>query len=196
MRTFTGLPPVPSDHLVPFTDQLRLAVAACLARFKGDSRYHTRARPALLPGLVCRTCPGPAGRAPPAAHPVDARSPAIQALDGVAAVLGHCPVLPHLCDGRTAGALTSRARPTALAPAGIIDAGVHPPAVRGLLTAAASHRTRAASRWPPCSVCSACGSSKPPGLARQRSPAARGRRAAGRGQPRSRARMVVVAMPD
>jgi integrase/recombinase XerD len=41
MRTFTDLPSVPSDHPVPFTDQLRLAVAAYLARFKGASRYHT-----------------------------------------------------------------------------------------------------------------------------------------------------------
>jgi hypothetical protein len=41
MRNFTDLPSVPSDHLVPFTDQLRLAVAAYLARFKGASSYHT-----------------------------------------------------------------------------------------------------------------------------------------------------------
>ena len=41
MMNFTELPSVPSDHLVPFTDQLRLAVAAYLARFKGASRYHT-----------------------------------------------------------------------------------------------------------------------------------------------------------
>jgi hypothetical protein len=41
MMTFTSLPSVPSDHPVPFTDQLRLAVAAYLARFKGASRYHT-----------------------------------------------------------------------------------------------------------------------------------------------------------
>ena len=41
MMTFTSLPSVPSDHVVPFTDRLRLAVAACLARFKGASRYHT-----------------------------------------------------------------------------------------------------------------------------------------------------------
>ena len=39
--TVTNLPSLPSDHMVPFTDQLRLAVAAYLARFKGDSRYHT-----------------------------------------------------------------------------------------------------------------------------------------------------------
>jgi integrase/recombinase XerD len=41
MMPFTSLPSVPSDHPVPFTDQLRLAVAAYLARFKGASRYHT-----------------------------------------------------------------------------------------------------------------------------------------------------------
>ena len=41
MMTFTGLPSVPSGHLAPFTDQLRLAVAAYLARFQGSSREHT-----------------------------------------------------------------------------------------------------------------------------------------------------------
>ncbi len=37
---FTELASIPSDRPVPCTDQLRLAVAACLARFKGSSRYH------------------------------------------------------------------------------------------------------------------------------------------------------------
>jgi hypothetical protein len=32
---------VPSDRPAPFADQLRLAVAVCLARFKGSSREHT-----------------------------------------------------------------------------------------------------------------------------------------------------------
>jgi hypothetical protein len=41
MTNFTELPSVPSDRLVPFTDQLRLAVAAYLARFKGSPRDHT-----------------------------------------------------------------------------------------------------------------------------------------------------------
>jgi integrase/recombinase XerD len=41
MTNFTELPSVPSDRLVPFTDQLRLAVAAYLARFQGSSRDHT-----------------------------------------------------------------------------------------------------------------------------------------------------------
>jgi integrase/recombinase XerD len=41
MMTFTELASVPSDPLAPFTDQLRLAVAAYLARFKDSSREHT-----------------------------------------------------------------------------------------------------------------------------------------------------------
>jgi hypothetical protein len=41
MRNFTDLPSVPSVHPVPFTDQLRLAVAAYLARFTGASGEHT-----------------------------------------------------------------------------------------------------------------------------------------------------------
>jgi integrase/recombinase XerD len=41
MMNFAGLVPAPCNHLEPFTDQLRLAVAAYLARFKGSSRYHT-----------------------------------------------------------------------------------------------------------------------------------------------------------
>lgn len=32
----------PLDQPAPFTDQLRLAVAACLARVKGSSREHTK----------------------------------------------------------------------------------------------------------------------------------------------------------
>jgi integrase len=41
MMSFTYLASVSSDCLVPFTNQLRLAVAAYLARFKGSSREHT-----------------------------------------------------------------------------------------------------------------------------------------------------------
>ena len=41
MTTFTQLIRTPSDSPEPFTDQLRLAVAAYLARFKGSSREHT-----------------------------------------------------------------------------------------------------------------------------------------------------------
>jgi integrase len=41
MMSFPELQSGSSDHLEPFTDQLRLAVAAYLARFKGSSREHT-----------------------------------------------------------------------------------------------------------------------------------------------------------
>ena len=41
MGTFADLPSVPSYSLASLTDQLRLAVAAYLARFQGSSRYHT-----------------------------------------------------------------------------------------------------------------------------------------------------------
>jgi site-specific recombinase XerD len=41
MMNSTDLASVPSDHPAPFTDLLRLAVAADLARFKGSSREHT-----------------------------------------------------------------------------------------------------------------------------------------------------------
>src|SRR5690348_4003445 len=41
MMTFTDLASLPSDPPEPFTDRLRLAVAAYLARFKGSSRKHT-----------------------------------------------------------------------------------------------------------------------------------------------------------
>ena len=41
MMNFSDLASLPSDRLVPVTDQLRLAVAAYLARFKGSSREHT-----------------------------------------------------------------------------------------------------------------------------------------------------------
>jgi integrase/recombinase XerD len=41
MMNFPELPSAPSDHPVPVTDRLRLAVAAYLARFQGSSRDHT-----------------------------------------------------------------------------------------------------------------------------------------------------------
>jgi hypothetical protein len=41
MMTFTELASVPSDPRAPFTDRLRLAVAAYLTRFKDTSREHT-----------------------------------------------------------------------------------------------------------------------------------------------------------
>jgi integrase/recombinase XerD len=91
MTNLTELPSVPSGHLVPFTDQLRLAVAAYLARFKGLLPLPHRVRPALLPGLVRRTRPRPAGcppHAPGAVPPVDAGDPPLQARHSLAAGYG------------------------------------------------------------------------------------------------------------
>jgi integrase/recombinase XerD len=41
MMSFTGLAFLSADHPPPFTGQLRLTVAAHLARFTGPSRQHT-----------------------------------------------------------------------------------------------------------------------------------------------------------
>ena len=77
MMTFTELPSVPSDHLVPFTDQLRLAVAAYLARFKGSSRYHTESDLRCYPIWCVKHGVDPlaAPPTPKAIDPVDARGP-------------------------------------------------------------------------------------------------------------------------
>ena len=137
MMSLTDLPSTPSDPLVPFTDQLRLAVAAYLARFSGASRYHTQSD--LRCFLVRRTWPGPAGRTPPApraVHPVDAGCPPVQALHRLTAVLGHRRVLPDLRHRWPAGALARRARPPALRPAGSPTLGFTHLQFEALLTAA------------------------------------------------------------
>ena len=134
MMNFTDLASVPSHPLAPFTDRLRLAVAAYLARFKGTSRNAHRIRPALLPGLVRRARPGPAGRAAPApgaVHPVDAGDPPVQALHRLPAVLGRGRVLPDLRPRRRAGAFARRARAPPFGARRITDPGIHAPAVRG-----------------------------------------------------------------
>jgi integrase/recombinase XerD len=41
MMNYAELASIPSGHPGPFNDQLRLAIAAYLARFKGSSREHT-----------------------------------------------------------------------------------------------------------------------------------------------------------
>lgn len=41
MMNFADLASVPCDPAVPCTNQLQLAAAAYLARFKGSSRYHS-----------------------------------------------------------------------------------------------------------------------------------------------------------
>jgi hypothetical protein len=54
---FTDLASVPSDHTVPFTDQLRLAVAASLARFKGPpASTPNPTSAASYPGVPSAAC--------------------------------------------------------------------------------------------------------------------------------------------
>jgi hypothetical protein len=128
-----------------------------------------RVRPALLPGLVRATRPGPAVRAPPApgaVHPVDAGDPAVQAIDRLAAVLGHPPgstgpASSTACwrtypPNTSAGPRSRRNR----RPWGSPTCNSRPCSPRP-----ANHRIRPTSHWWPCSGCSACGSSKPPGPA-------------------------------
>jgi hypothetical protein len=99
MLNFTDLASVPSHPLAPFTERLRLAVAAYLARFKGSLREHTEsdlrcylswyAEHGLDPLAVQRPAPG-------VVHPVDAGGPPVQALHRVPPVLGDGRVLPDL----------------------------------------------------------------------------------------------------
>jgi hypothetical protein len=134
MMNLTDLRSVPSDHLVPFTGQLRLAVAACLARFKGSSRYHAES------DLRCYL----AWCAQHGLDPLSARRPHLELyIRWMQEIRRFKPstvsrrfsvthrVLPDLRHRRPAGELTRRTRPPALGPAGIADPGVHPPAIRG-----------------------------------------------------------------
>jgi hypothetical protein len=132
MMTFSDLASVPSNPPAPLTDQLRLASSRLPGSLQGLLARAHRIRSALLPHLVRRARPGPAGRAAGplgAVHPVDARDPPVQVLHRIPAVLGHGRVLPHLRPRRHLAALTRRARPP---PRRITHARVHAPAVRGL----------------------------------------------------------------
>jgi hypothetical protein len=92
MMNFHELPSAPPDHPAPFTDQLRLAVAAYLARFKGPSRYHTESDLRCYLAWCAERGLDPAGRAPPApgaVHPVDAGDPPVQLSREAAATTAH-----------------------------------------------------------------------------------------------------------
>jgi hypothetical protein len=164
MMDFTELAAAPSDPPVPFTDRLRLAVAAYLARFKGSSRKHTESdlrsyltwcaehgldplaarRPHLELYIrwmqeIRRFKPSTVSRR----FSVTAGFYRTCALDGV---LQHSPA-EHV------------RRP--VVPAESPTLGFTHLQFEALLTAAGNRRTRAISRWWPCSGCWACGSSRP-----------------------------------
>ena len=67
---------------------------------------------------------------------MDARDPLLQALHRVTALLGRSRVLQDLRHRRSARALPGRARPAARSASRIAYLGIHPSAVRALLTAA------------------------------------------------------------
>ena len=162
---FTDLASVPSHPLPPFTDRLRLAVAAYLARFKGSSREHTES------DLRCYL----AWCAEHALDPLAAQRPHLElyirwmqeirrfkpstvsrrfsvtagfyrtcALDGV---LEHSPA-EHV------------RRPSV--PAESPTLGFTHLQFEACSPLPGNRRTRATSRWWPCSACWACGSSRPP----------------------------------
>ena len=134
MMNFTDLASRPSDRLVPFTDQLRLAVAAYLARFKGSSREHTES------DLRCYL----AWCAERGLDPLAARRPHLELYIrwmqeirrfkpstvsrrfSVAAGFYRTCVIDGLLEHSPAEHVR---RPSV--PAGVTDPGFHPPAVRG-----------------------------------------------------------------
>jgi hypothetical protein len=134
MTTFTQLAAAPSDPPEPFTNRLRLAVAAYLARFKGTSREHTESDlRSYLAWCAERGLDPLVARRPHLElyHPVDAGSPPAQAFHRLPEILRHSRVLPDLRPRRHPGALTRRARPPPFRPHRITHSGVHPPAIRG-----------------------------------------------------------------
>ena len=132
MTNFTELASVPSDRPAPFTDQLRLAVAAYLARFKGSSREHTQSD--LRCYLSWCTERG--------LDPLAARRPHLELyIRWMQEIRRFKPstvsrrfsvtagFYPDLRDRRPPGALTRGARLPPHGPSGITDPRVHSPVV-------------------------------------------------------------------
>ena len=166
MKNFTDLPSVPSDHLVPSTDQLRLAVAAYLARFKGASRYHTES------DLRCYL----AWCAEHGLDPLAARRPHLELYirwmqeirrfkpSTVSRRFSVTAGFYRTCmiDGLLEHSPAEHVRRPSVPPESPTLGFTHLQ-FEALLTAARESPTRATSRWSPCSGSSACASSKPPG---------------------------------
>jgi hypothetical protein len=133
MMTFTELAPAASDPPEPFTDRLRLAVAAYLARFKGSSREHTES------DLRCYL----AWCAQRGLDPLAAQRPHLELyirwMQEIrrfkpSTVSRRFSVVAGFTDlryRRPDAALARRARPPPRGARRITHPGVHPPAVRG-----------------------------------------------------------------
>ena len=138
VMTFTDLASVPSDPPGPFTDRLRLAVAAYLARFKGTSREHTES------DLRCYL----SWCAEHGLDPLAAQRPHLELYIRWMQEIRRFKrstvsrrfsvtrrVLPDLRPRPRPGALARRARAPSFGARRITDPGIHSPAVRG-----AAHR--------------------------------------------------------
>jgi integrase/recombinase XerD len=139
MMNFTELASASSDPPAPFIDQLRLAVAAYLARFKGSSREHTESDLRCYLAWCAERGLDPLAAQRPHTEPYTRWMQEIrrvQALHRLPAVLGRGRVLPDLRPGRRAAAFTRRACAPSRRPGRVTHLGVHPLAARGLLTAA------------------------------------------------------------
>ena len=163
--TFTELAPAPSDPPEPFTDRLRLAVAAYLARFKGSSRAHTES------DLRCYL----SWCAEHSLDPLAAQRPHLELyIRWMQEIRRFKPSTTHagspLWPGST-GPASSTVSCSTRPPSTSADLPFppnHPP--WGSLTCSsrpcspppANHPTLTTSRWWPCSACSACGSSRLP----------------------------------
>lgn len=140
MMNFTELAFLPSDRRVPLTDQLRLAMAAYLARFTGSSRAHTES------DLRCflTWC------AERGLDPLAARRPHLELYIRWMQEIRRCK--PSTVSRRFSVAagcyrtcvidglleLTRRVRPPSSGPCRVTDPWVHSPAVRGLAAYMAS----------------------------------------------------------
>src|SRR5690242_6436413 len=166
MTTFTQLTSAPSPSPEPFTDQLRLAVAAYLARFKGSSREHTES------DLRCYL----AWCAEHALDPLTAQRPHLELYIrwmqeirrfkpstvsrrfSVAAGFYRTCVLNGILEHSPA----EHVRRPSVPAESPTPSGSRTCSSRPCSPPPGTRRTRPTSRWRPCSACSACGSSKPP----------------------------------
>jgi hypothetical protein len=161
----TDLTSVPTDHPAPFAGQLRLAVAAYLARFTGQSRQHTES------DLRCYL----SWCAERALDPLAARRPHLELyIRWMQEIRRFKPSTVSRRFSVVAGSTRPASSTACLS--------THPPSTSaaprcprnrppwGSLTCSSrrcspppgSHRIRVPSPWWPCSGCSACGSSKLP----------------------------------